>query len=198
MKKAFTLAEIMICISVMGILAVVMLLNIKPEMFNKKSNIASAYKAIDEFEKASQKMREKETQAVPSGDFMTKVLDEYEYAIINDDGTTKDATQVLQLFSKYMKIENVGEEFCDNTGYCSSGESYAGAKLTSQIHVGLEVLEKIEDCPIPKIPLDPDAILPERGKCWGKLYIDTNGTDKPNEEGEDVFIFGLNEKGVAY
>lgn len=198
MKKAFTLAEIMVCISIMGILAVVMLLNIKPEMFNKKSNIASAYKAIDEFEKASQKMREKEKDAVPSGDFMTKILGEYEFAIINDDGTLKNATQVLELFQKYMKIENIGEDFCNNSGYCPEGDSIVGAKLTSEIHVGLEVLENIEDCPIPKIPTDPDAVVPERGKCWGKLYVDTNGKDQPNEEGEDVFIFGLNEKGVAY
>ncbi len=198
MKKAFTLAEIMVCISVMGILAVVMLMNIKPENFNKKSNIANAYKAIDEFEKASQMIREKETNAVPSGNFMTKILDEYEYAIINEDGSLKDANEVLELFQKYMKIENVGEEFCDNTGYCSSGDSYTGAKLTSEVHVGLEVLDKIEDCPIPKIPIDPDAVVPERGKCWGKLYVDTNGKKEPNNEGEDVFIFGLNEKGVAY
>ena len=147
MKKAYTLAEIMICVTIIGFLAIAMFLNIKPDTFKKKSNIASAYKAIDEFEKASQKIREKETQAVPSGDFMTKVLDEYEYSIINDDGTPKDATQVLELFSQYMKIENVGEEFCENTGYCSTGDSYVGAKLTNEIHVGLEILDSIEDCP---------------------------------------------------
>lgn len=198
MKKAYTLAEIMICVTIIGFLAIVMFLNIKPDTFKKKSNIASAYKAIDEFEKASQKIREKETQAVPSGDFMTKVLDEYEYSIINDDGTLKDATQVLELFSQYMKIENVGEEFCENTGYCSTGDSYVGARLTNEIHVGLEILDSIEDCPIPKIPIDPDKVVPERGKCWAKLYIDTNGKEQPNEDGEDVFIYGLNEKGVAY
>lgn len=198
MKKAFTLAEMMVCLIVMGILAVIMLLNIKPEMFNKKSNIASAYKAIDEFEKASQRIREKETDSVPSGNFMTRILGEYEYAIINEDGTKKDATQVLELFQKYMKIENIGEEFCDNTGFCSSGDSHVGAKLTNDIHIGLDVLDTVEDCPIPKVPIDPDKTLPNRGKCWAKLYVDTNGLKQPNEEGEDVFIFGLNEKGVAY
>ena len=182
----------------MGILAVVMLLNIKPEMFNEKNNIASAYKVINEFDNASQKMREKETDAMPSGSFMTKILDEYEFAIINEDGTPKDATQVLELFQKYMRIENIGEEFCDNSGYCKSGESIVGAKLTNEIHIGLEVLDSVEDCPIPKIPGEKDSVLPERGKCWGKLYVDTNGTDQPNEEGEDIYIYGLNEKGVAY
>ena len=37
----------------------------------------------------------------------------------------------------------------------------------------------------------------ETKKCWGELYIDTNGIDTPNTYGQDIFIYGLDENGIA-
>ena len=36
------------------------------------------------------------------------------------------------------------------------------------------------------------------GIIWGKLYIDVDGNKGPNQLGKDVFVYGLNEIGVAY
>ena len=195
MKKAFTLVEILLCMVIIGVIAVVMVQTIKTKDFTEKSYIANALKIMDNIEQASLKIRELEKTNCPMGMFMINIMDTWEYALVNSSGNSASATDVINLYAKYLKFENTGLKFCDHTGYCSN-DDIIGAKIHSDSFIGFEITST-EDCPNYYMP-GSDTLTNGKGKCWGKLYMDVNGTKGPDELGKDVFIFGMNEIGIAY
>jgi len=222
-KKAFTLAEAMVVIFLIGVLSVFMIKSAKNSKTDERERIAKAFKAIEAFDYASSQICELDANC-PFGKFMVanktkrststgddgklKVTYTYTYA----KSVTVDSSAALRnLYAKYIKFEKTYDDFCTYSGYCSSG-AYPGGKISGDIHVGLELLSSISDCPNYYMP-DPSGSEPStpseitvqdrldtgaKPKCWGKLYIDVNGTDAPNTLGKDVFVFGLDEKGVHH
>lgn len=208
-NHAFTIAEVVIAMTIVGILAVLLLTTINNKSLDDKTSIAQAYKVLDSFEQASAKIRDMEPDKCPTGAFIAEVTGSYEFALINSDGTTMNTAQVYELYSKYLKFSNTSPiDFCANTGYCTLVNEAAeddedkidtnnikGAKLPTGAYIGFEVTG-IADCPDYYLP-EYEDIKTGEGKCWGKLYVDTNGTKEPNELGKDVFIFGLGEGGIV-
>lgn len=194
--KAFTLAEVLICLMIIGALAIIMVQNVKTKDFTEKGYIANAFKAMEAVQQASVKIRDIENTACPTGSFMVEVVDDWEYALVNSSGSNANTAEVLDLYSNYIKFEDSGFKFCDHTGYCSDNDDILGAKLAGGIYLGFEVTA-IGDCPDYYMP-NTAEMLSAKGKCWGNLYIDVDGEKGPNQLGKDVFVIGLNESGLAY
>lgn len=194
-KQAFTLAEILICLVIIGFIALIMIKNVKTKDFTEKTYIASAFKAFESVQQASVKIRDSETESCPTGSFMVNVAGDWEYTLVNSSGINANTEEVLNLYGNYLKFENIGINFCDYTSFCSD-EEIKGAKLPGNMYIGFEVTE-IEDCPDYYMP-NTATIINGSGKCWGKLYVDVDGTKGPNTLGKDVYVIGLNESGLAY
>lgn len=194
-KNAFTLAEVLICLMIIGVIAVVMIKNLRTQDFTEKSYIANGFKALETVQQASLKIRDLENTSCPMGSFMVNVAGTYDYTLVNASGTNANTTEVLNLYNNYLKLESVGINFCDYTGYCSNS-AIKGAKLPGNVYIGFEVTS-VTNCPNYYLP-NSSTLLTGEGKCWGKLYVDTDGPKGPNQLGKDVFVMGLNEKGVAY
>ncbi len=195
MKKAYTLAEVLMCMVIIGFLAIIMVRNIKTKDFTEKNYTANALKIIQNMQQASLKIRELEKENCPTESFMVSVLDTWEYTLVDSSGNNLEAAEVIDLYGKYLKFEDSGFKFCDYTTYCSN-DDIIGAKIAPESYIGIEITS-IEDCPEYYIP-GSDATTAGKGKCWGKLYIDVDGKKGPNTLGKDIFVYGLNETGVAY
>lgn len=203
MKKiAFTLAEVLIVLCVIGIIATVLLANIKTDSYQQKANVSMARKIVSNFQNASLSIIEAEKDNCPMGAFILEVTrDNKIFGLIDETKADADIEDVLDLYGKYLKFEQQGLKFCDNTTYCSDN-SILGAKF-GKAYVGIKMTTDLPTCPNYKIP-DPNAKSGDdieetegKGECWATLYIDTNGQEGPNVYGEDVYLFGMDATGVV-
>lgn len=198
-KFAFTLAEILVCLMIIGVIAGIFMKNIKGESFTKKSYIANAYKVINAFDQASTKIIETDPTSCPTGTFLTKAagLKDPEYTFSNSAGGNANTSEVLKVYSKFIKFEQSSINFCDYTGYCTD-TSIKGGRLHGNVYMGIKVGGSAANCPSYYLPNASGAItVGANTKCWGNLYIDVDGLKGPNKLGEDVFIFGLGARGIA-
>jgi len=210
-KKAFTMAELIIVMIITGLLTTVLIQNIRSPKIKEKEMIANAFKAIEAVEQATAKIREVDKTNCPMGTFIVKHFGKgsYSYELKNDAGTSNaTATDVMNMMQRYIRFEGTIGNFCDNTPYCSDsnikGAKFAGTKT----FIGFKVYSSLDNCPTYRMPNDATTYPAptkfnkatashETKKCWGELYIDTNGIDTPNTYGQDVFIYGLDESGIA-
>lgn len=210
-KKAFTMTELTIVMIIVGILVTILALNVRNISVKEKAMVANGFKTIEAVEQAFAKIREIDKTNCPMGSFIVKQAGKgtYSYELKNNAGNAAaDASDVINMIARYNRFEGTIGTFCSKTPYCSN-TAIKGAKLAgTDIYVGVEILTNISDCPTYRMPNDastypaPTKINKKTGasetaKCWGKLYIDVNGADTPNTLGKDVFVFGLDESGLA-
>lgn len=214
MKKAFTLIEVVICITILGIIAIVMLKSISDQNFNEKEYALKAHKAIRLIDEASAQIIQSESEWLPTGAFMTKSTGSWEYAVCTAPSsctTLASSSQIINLFRRYIKFENTYPGTYKNfyTGY-DIPDGSSGGIIQGKIYVGFEnnANNTIKACPdevyIPtseqKNGTDfvvSSTIDTSNKNCWGKVYIDTNGNKGPNELGKDIYVFGMGEFGIV-
>lgn len=213
MKKAFTLAEILICMAIIGALGVVLMRSISNQNFDEKEYALKAHKAMRLIDEASAQIIQSEVEQVPAGAFMINTAGSWEYVICSAaNSCTNKATSpnLINLYKKYIKFENTTNDFkSDYTGYSGAPEDIDGAKIPGEIYIGMEVNSNNSwECPgtiyIPASELKTNETFvasttanTSDKKCWGKIYIDTNGKKGPNELGKDVYVFGMGEFGIV-
>ena len=198
--KAFTLAEILIVLSLIGIFTMIFTRNFKPDELHKKTDKLTQLKVINLIDEASKKLMNNADNC-PTGKFMEQVVGTWDLTTYKSGSVISSSVDIYDIFKKYIKFRNGGVEFCNHTPYCSA-TGIVGGHLSGNILIGFEKMSSIENCPTIYLPGNTSkTTLTEfdgtRTKCWAKLYIDTNGNKGPNTEGEDVFIYGIKEDGIA-
>ena len=203
---AFTIIEVLIVMSIIGVITAILLVNINLKSHIKKGDSLMAFKAIQSVDDALGQIRNTETEVVPTGLLMIKnASGNYEYAILstNGGGALANTTELVGMVGDYMKKDGDVINFCNFTSACSNS-GIKGFKLPGGFYVGFEKFESAQDCPSFRMPNNPDTeIKPaidlngNTKQCWGKLHVDTNGTGSPDALGEDYFVFGLDEFGVV-
>jgi len=200
-KTAFTLAEILICLVVISVIALVMMKSIHSETLRDKANAAKAFKVIESFDQAAENVMNLDADSCPLGSFIVSVGGGKVIAL-NNITTAADA---MTLFAKYMKFESTGLDFKNYTGYTDdniSKSNVSAAKMSGDTYVGIYINTSLFDCPAYLMPNkeggSDNVPAPSGKKCWAKLYTDVNGTEGPNTLGQDVYIFGLGESGIQH
>lgn len=212
MKKAFTLVEIMICMAIIGTLAVIMLSSINNQGFDEKEWALKAHKTIRLIDEMSAQIIQKEVDQLPTGAFMTDTTGSYEYAICataTSCSTKASSKQVVDLFANYIKFEKTYSQLkTAYTGYSAikNNSNVAGGRIAGDIYIGFLTTKTVSACPsevyIPPFETEGGKMLSSTShstsdkKCWGTLYIDVNGNKKPNELGKDIYVFGMGEMGI--
>ena len=174
-KAAFTLAEVLITLGIIGVVAAMTM----PTLINKTQNkqLQTAFKvAYSTFSQAVMNMREERGPGIK---------DYYAVQELDENGnfvSYPHRNEFYEDFYKYSKLKVIGE--CNYTGkimnYNRTAEAY-----TAYIGAGTEKLK--------------DAL--SNGMCsnvlvnGGALQIafDVNGTKGPNQLGHDIFYFNLDE-----
>ena len=206
-KNAFTLAEVLICLTILGVIAAILIGSLKTQSYNQKAFVSNARKIVDNIQNASFAMLEEKADDFPLGTFVYKKT---KTSFMYGGASTVDSSaEIVSMYGNYIKYEKSGINFCDNTAACS-GSTIKGARIPGGAYIGFYVNTSLFDCDCSdeyckhKIP-DPKATKgqdieeitgPTGKKCWGTLYIDVNGNEGPNVYGEDYYHFPMGENGV--
>ena len=168
---AFTLAETLITLTTIGVLAAIMISLMDVTSVYEKTDAAKVYKAFEEVQQAAAKIRSTETGKCPEGTFLTKIRNmsqsdilaadayNYEYALYKDDDATTLAptADVARLFAQYLRFEQgryappqaySPVTFCNYTSYCSNN-AIVGGKMAGDVYIGFEVFgdTAVQTCP---------------------------------------------------
>ncbi len=200
-NKAYTLAEILITLTIVGMLAVIMFKNLRTDDHMEKTFVPKALKAIEVFGEASTQILDVDNANCPMSEF---IINNNTIGLYNSSGKAVSSQEAFNMFAKFIKFEKSGINFCDNSGYCESSTSIPAGRISADTYVGLAVTS-VTDCPDyykpgvdTKVSVTTDLLTGAKTKCWAKLYIDVNGAEGPNTEGKDVFVLGMDRRGVHY
>lgn len=175
-KSAFTLAEVLVTLTVIGIVAMLALPNF---INNSNAKIASTTlkttyaQAVDSFKQAMSDQ---------------SVFDVHDLDFIGDTNTDKNTN----LFKKYFKVsKNCGNtpSDCFASSYKNRNGSSAGSAFSYDGN-GFDTYLLLENGSAVALQLDhtnPDAIC--------VILFDTNGPDAPNIIGKDLFAEIINKDG---
>ena len=180
MKKGFTLAEVLITLAIIGIVATMTI----PTLINKYQEKITVTKVKKMYSTLSQ-----------AYGFYLAENDKAEYIFSGDEGS---AEKVFKIFEPYLKVS----EDCTSSGTknCFSPENYYTkdsnlwvadfydqTKEHYQIRLndGSAILFK-----------GSDAANKDTAQSLFQAYYDTNGKDFPNTLGKDAFIFIFDHNGT--
>ena len=194
--KAFTMAEAIIVMTILGIIATIMITNLKPSEYRDKGLQVMAKKVLQQLDTATQQIMINNTQ---NGKLTTIYLPgtttQVNYASI-------DKTNLGILYKKYLVTSR---RPCTNEADCGfPGLIHSDGHLVFYLKDGSSVGITPATCPTDS---SCSAIYPgekevvdihtARGTL-GMIFFDVNGPDEPNVEGKDLFVVGVNADGIFY
>lgn len=176
--KAFTLSELLIALTVIGVIAIMVLPNLVTGIYERvwSTQLQSIYKAV---ENTSKKLLADEQAPKLSRTMLTK-------------GSTETVEDTAGAFlKKYFKITKDCEK--------SSGNCFAAAyKNINGGTVELGVSNDFYCVSVStgaSICLQPASVKSDGTFNYAKFIVDTNGSSQPNMAGYDLFLIYVDEDG---
>ena len=185
---AFTMAEAIIVMTILGIIATIMITNLKPSEFRDKGLQVMAKKVLQQLDTATQQIMINNTQngkltTIYSPDKSTT------YSINKNDNATF-SNHTINLYKKYLSFTrkpcNTSSCTCNHYGH---RKFYLKDGACAAIYYG-----EANQC----------TTFPGETACsWsvnvlGGVYFDVNGEEEPNMIGKDQFMVPLNADGIFY
>lgn len=198
-KKAFTLAEVLITLVIIGVIAVLVIPPLVKN-YQKTQYVAGLKKACSEFQQGIKLyMADQGTTDLSQTDLFTQDGD-----TSFQDSTTRQAVwdSVMKKYFKIIRTCNVGDTSClmegtylnyaawdPNYEFGWENHNYEYNFFTAD-GVGFEVSPDTQGFCTP----DPTIMGNLQGWC-AEVYIDINGVKPPNKKGRDYFSFVLGANG---
>lgn len=168
MKKAFTLAEVLITLGIIGIVAAMTL----PILIGKYQKMQTATQLKKAYSEISQmlKLSEVDNESMGDWDYTLSGIDFY-YKYL--DSYLKKVREIPNSeFKKYMVYKNLNGTKCTGEVWCTQSSSFY-TYLSNGIVMG---------------------IMTHPGQSVYKaITIDVNGDKQPNQLGKDVFVFSMSK-----
>ena len=178
-KIAFTLAEILITLSIIGVVAAITI----PVLMQKQQEKAT----VVALKKAHSALSEAYTLAVKdNGAPSTWTL--------GDDWTNQGAQMISDILSPYLNIT----KDCKTTEVGCAPQDYY-KRLNGDTWINLYAvpntarLELADGSLLSFVPYKYNSGI---ASYFGFIYVDVNGAKKPNQEGVDWFLFVLTDRGI--
>lgn len=198
MKKAFTLAEVLITLGVIGIVAA---LTLKTLIINYSNNLYSTQlkKAYSEITNAFKLMMATDgVDKLTSTDFFSKFPGE----TINSNGVPEYLDSELGKYFKILKTCKKNDNVCNPVTYVTLGNSspittqkpYSFYTINGQIIYLSELRNNIIKDRIENLK----AFNVNCRGSMGTVQVDINGEKGPNKYGRDWFEFVLCENGTLF
>ena len=191
-KRAFTMAEAILVMTILGVIAAVMITTLKPAEFKEKSLRVLAKKVLSEIDTA--------TTQILSNDAKLGTMT----SLALSDGVQfsfrGNADKVLQLYQKYLvtiRTTVPTTSFCV-TGKVNDADTSRGATAVyfkDGACMGIYAAQITTASPT---IFPGETATTAVTASQGLLLVDTNGEDEPNIIGVDRFIFPITEKGIGY
>lgn len=193
-KKAFTMAEAILVMTILGIIATIMITTLKPAQFKDKGLQVLAKKVLSEIDTATTQILVNNTKL---GTFDTLVQD-------NGTGTEfkTDADTTLGFYKKYLTtirttLTDDSPSFCVTGGQSTSLKAKA-VYLKDGACMGIYAKAYGDgDTAVDTIFPGETGTSPVK-PTQGLILFDTNGDDEPNTLGKDRFVLPVGNEGIMY
>ena len=183
-KKAFTMAEAILVMTILGIIAAVMLSTLKPTQWKDKSYHVLAKKVLYEIDTA--------TSTILTTNSKYNTFD----SMVTDGGAavTFDAAGMWTLYKKYLSTtRTTADAFCTNGGQSLTATAYV---LKDGACMG--IAKSTTSKPVIFPGETTQAAMTDTSDIKGYIIFDTNNTDEPNVIGKDRYIVPFNSEGIKY
>ena len=187
-KKAFTMAEAILVMTILGIIATIMITTLKPAEFKEKGLKVLAKKVLSEIDTAT-------TQILVNNSKLGTMT-----TLVWENGTqfkyVGNAANVMTFYKKYLTTIRTTvptTSFCVTGGQATSRGATA-AYLKDGACIGIYATA---------ITTQPTIFPGETNTTnatatQGLLLFDSNGEDEPNTIGQDRFILPIGDEGIKY
>lgn len=184
-KKAFTMAEAILVMTILGIIAAVMITTLKPAEFKEKSLNVLAKKVLSEIDNAT-------TQVMVNDTKLGTVN-----SLVNSDGTSVTfANNAIGMMSFYKKYLTTIRTEVPSTSFCvNGGASYTANAVYFKDGACMGIYASAVTNANTIFPGEKDITTTN---AIGLLLFDTNGEDEPNTVGKDRFILPIGNEGIQY
>lgn len=192
-KKGYTLAEVLICIAIVGVVAALTL----PQLVNKtnKSTLgATLARTVELTQTGMTNIIQEANRNSEDGNAVVglSAIQKKDIGLEGDDGNAyiMDDDNYGSLLRGYFDID----EF---EGYAPANiKDYTGADINEAISADLNAFrfKKLNSAVIFQKAQNLDNA--DRDTIVARVIIDANGVAAPNRFGEDVFLFGLTNSGT--
>jgi len=180
-KQAFTLAETLITLAIIGVCAAMLITTIKNINPNQASNVVMARKAVGNFTEA--------TRQVLMFNSKTKKMD--------DITGCANSECLTELYGKYLQLTKMSN--ANPTPDAPLGGSYFGEMVDGLIFgIDYNTECKLRESQTVEV-LPPDEGFTSEvivsGAC-ALIYYDVNGKKSPNKVGADRFVIPVKKAGI--
>lgn len=183
-KKAFTMAEAILVMTILGIIATIMITTLKPAEFKDKGLKVLADKVIGEIDTAT-------TQILINNSAdgtMVKL-----YANDNDPETSQYNSSAANTGKLYKKFLTATRKAC-NTNKCPCNDYANKFYLKDGACMGISVTANATLST--RFPGEEENA--NSNATQGALFFDINGEQEPNVVGKDQFLIPINNSGIVY
>lgn len=182
-KKAFTMAEAILVMTILGIIATIMITTLKPAEFKDKGLAVLADKVLSEIDTAT-------TQILINNSMNGKMNQLVYSGAAIDSNAAAHSNNVGVLYKKYLTSTRKA---------CSSSTCPCNA-MTNKFYLkdgacmGITMGNQASVATI----FPGESATTSNTASYGVLFFDTNGEDEPNTAGRDQFRLPFNVDGIQY
>ncbi|MBQ8459389.1 type II secretion system protein [bacterium] len=196
MKKAFTLAETLIVIGIIGVVAALTIPNLISN-YQKRTWTAQLQKAYSTINQGFRRMlADDSVEYLSQTETFISIADNIACAADSDIDSCKDFFTNLR---KYFKIADIKKAtISDNyTGDDVLISDYTGGGFYSDYYLG-NTITLMDGTMITNFVFFSESQYSPQGFDMGSFIIDINGFKGPNKMGRDIFQFVLSDDGTIY
>ena len=189
-KTAFTMAEAVLVMTILGIIATIMITTLKPAEFKEKGLQVLAKKVMGEIDTAT-------TQILLNNSSDGTMNNIYKpdtstlFSISTGDTTKSD--DLGKLYKKYLTATR---KACTNSTECGDCSSYNNKFfLKDGVCIGITTGVSASNV---NTWFPGETTWTEEKPSHGMIFFDVNGTDEPNTLGKDRFLMPLGSEGIQF
>ena len=185
-KKAFTMAEAILVMTILGIIATIMITTLKPAEYKDKGLAIMARKVLSEIDTAT-------TQILINNSASGNTSSLYEPGTANLFSLESSGMddKIGKLYKRYLTVtrQECNDANCPCNGYTNKFYLKDGACMG--ITTGTQASDVNTWFP-------GETNFTSMKPTHGIIFFDTNGEDEPNVMGKDQFLLPVGSEGVQY
>ena len=184
-KKAFTMAEAILVMTILGIIATIMITTLKPAEFKEKGLKVLAKKVLSEIDTATTQIMVNNTKLGTMDTLVTANGANFTWA--------GNQASILDYYKKYLTTIRTE---VPTTSYCRTGDAAYGATaayLKDGACIGIYSTAVTTNTIFPG-----ETTYQSSSATQGLIIFDTNGEEEPNTVGKDRFVMPVGVEGIMY
>lgn len=189
-KSAFTMAEAVLVMTILGIIATIMITTLKPAEFKEKGLAVLAKKVLSEIDTATTQILLNNTS---DGTFQN-IYQSGTSTLFSANQNSVNANDSAKLGTLYKKYLTATRKPCSDAN-CPCNSYSTKFFLKDGVCIGISVGKPASSTDT-WFPGETNSTSMQPN--YGLIFYDVNGADEPNVLGKDRFLMPLGREGIEY